>query len=114
MQISCSLGILNEPINEIESYIHKIRRLQQILVPIAENDNRPLKEYNVPSNEEPHSSIFHPSIEANNFELKLSLLSMLHHNQFSSALTHDLNLHVSIFVEFCDTIKCNGVYSITI
>ena len=36
---------------------------------------RPLKSYAIPSQEEPHNNIVAPPIEANNFELKPSLLS---------------------------------------
>ena len=44
---------------------------------------RPLKSYAIPSQEEPHNSIAAPPIEANNFELKPSLLSAVQQNQFS-------------------------------
>ncbi|MCI62062.1 hypothetical protein A2U01_0083319, partial [Trifolium medium] len=37
------------------------------------NNNRPLKDYAVPSEEEPHSSIASPAVEARNFELKPAL-----------------------------------------
>ncbi|MCI69535.1 hypothetical protein A2U01_0090797, partial [Trifolium medium] len=41
--------------------------------------NRPLKSYAA----EPHNSIAAPAIDANNFELKPSLLSAVQQNQFS-------------------------------
>lgn len=44
------------------------------------NDNRPLKEYVVPSNEGPYLSIFFPSIADKNFKLKPSLYSMEQQN----------------------------------
>lgn len=40
---------------------------------MAENDQRPLKEFIVILKGEPHSSIGHPDILENNFEFKSSL-----------------------------------------
>lgn len=44
------------------------------------NDNRPFKDFFVPSQDEPHSSIVNPSIHPNNFDLKPSILQILHPN----------------------------------
>lgn len=74
---------------------------------MVKNDNRSLKEFTIPSNEKPHSSIIRPAIAANNFEVKLSLLHMVQLNQFSGSPTDDPNLHLSVFVEYRDTLKCN-------
>ncbi|CAJ2646738.1 unnamed protein product [Trifolium pratense] len=74
-----------------------------------EPQNRPLKSYAIPSQEEPHNSIAAPAIEANNFELKPSLLSAVQQNQFSGNPTDDPNLHLSIFLQYADTVKANGV-----
>lgn len=41
---------------------------------MASNQNHPLKDYVDPSEEEPYSSIAPPTVEANNFKLKPSLL----------------------------------------
>ncbi|MCH89637.1 putative transposable element protein [Trifolium medium] len=76
---------------------------------LANNDNRPLKDFVVPSEDEPHSSIVNPAIQANNFELKPSLLQIAQQNQFSGNPTEDPNLHLSVFVQFADTLKSNGV-----
>ncbi|CAJ2637435.1 unnamed protein product [Trifolium pratense] len=70
---------------------------------------RPLRSYAIPSQEEPHNSIAAPAIEANNFELKPSLLSAVQQNQFSGNPTDDPNLHLSIFLQYADTVKANGV-----
>lgn len=40
-------------------------------------DTKLLKDYMVPTDEEPHSSIVHPLIAANNFEIKPSLVGMV-------------------------------------
>ncbi|KAK2443858.1 hypothetical protein QL285_014927 [Trifolium repens] len=71
--------------------------------------NRPLRSYAIPSQEEPHNSIAAPAIEANNFELKPSFLSAVQQNQFSGNPSDDPNLHLSIFLQYADTVKENGV-----
>ena len=43
--------------------------------PDMSDQPRPLKFYDIPSQEEPHNNIVAPAIEANNFELKRYLLS---------------------------------------
>lgn len=75
----------------------------------APNPPRPLNSYAIPSQDEPHNNIVAPAIEANNFELKPSLLSAVQQNQFSGGPTDDPNLHLSIFLQYADTVKANGV-----
>ncbi|MCI06860.1 hypothetical protein A2U01_0027921 [Trifolium medium] len=70
-----------------------------------------LKDYATPTVVEPHSSIARPAVEANHFELKPSLLSMIQQNQFYGSITDDPNLHLSVFLEYCDTLKLNAVTS---
>ena len=70
---------------------------------------RPLKSYVIRQQEEPHNSIAAPAIEANNFELKPSLLSAVQQNQFSSGSMDDPNLHLFMFLQYADTVKANGV-----
>lgn len=60
---------------------------------------------------------FHPSlhltklsrINANNFELKSGLLSMVQQNQFSGIPINDLNVHLTQFLEICSNVKLNEV-----
>ena len=40
-------------------------------------NTKPLKDYVIPTEEEPHFSIVHPLIVENNFELKPSLIGMV-------------------------------------
>ena len=57
--------------NQIENPLPNIVRESEM----AEGpQGRPLRSYAIPSQEEPHNSIAAPAIEANNFELKPSLL----------------------------------------
>jgi len=56
------------------------------------------KEYATPSTEEPHAIIVYPTVEGNNFEIKLALIYLVQQNQFFGSPTEDLNLHVSNFL----------------
>lgn len=76
---------------------------------MAENNKRPLKDFVVQSQDEPHSSIVNPAIQNNNFELKPSLLQIVQQNQFFSSPTEDPNFHISVFVQYTDTSKNNGI-----
>ena len=116
---------LHLQINDIERYLRLRRRIQEYrllnnLPPTNIPDitdlrraemaaPRPLKSYAIPSQDEPHNSIAAPAIEANNFELKPSLLSAVQQNQFSGNPTDDPNLHLSVFLQYADTVKANGV-----
>ena len=75
MRRSRSTGTLFNPLAEPERYIHFLRRIRKTM---AENRNqRPLKEFAQPSDEEPSSSTINPAITTNNFELKPSLLQLV-------------------------------------
>lgn len=105
---------LEKPIDEIGRFIHIKRWLEKIhaqyTIPMAENnDDLPLKDFPIPSKDKPHSSIVNPTIQANNFELKSSLLQTVEHNEFSSSWTEDPNLHLSVFIQYTDTLKNNDV-----
>lgn len=71
--------------------------------------NRPLRDYASPSQDEPHSNIVAPAIDRNDFELKPALLQAVQQNQFSGNPTDDPNLHLSVFVQYADIVKANGV-----
>ena len=49
------------------------------------------------------------TIDANNFELKPSLISMVQQQQFGGHPSEDQNGRLSNLLELCDTIKMNGV-----
>lgn len=73
-----------------------------------EQNQRPLKYFALPSNEEPHFSIVNPIIPANNFELKPSLLQIVQQNQFAGLSTENPNQHLKVFIQLVDTLKTNG------
>ena len=58
---------------------------------------------------ENYLGIQHQSIDANNFELKLALISMVKQQQFGGNPLEDPNGHLLNFLELCGTIKMKGV-----
>ena len=55
------------------------------------------------------SAIRRPPIQANNFELKTITLQMLQNIQFHGFPSENSNIHLTNFIEVCDTVKYNGV-----
>lgn len=72
-------------------------------------DTKPLKDYAIATEAEPHCSIVHLPVAANNFELKPSLIGIVKHDQFWGLHSKNPNLHLFIFVDNCGTVKANGV-----
>ena len=58
---------------------------------------------------EDYSGIRHQQIDANNFELKLTLINIVQQQQFGGSPIEDPNRHVPNFLQLCGTIKMNGV-----
>lgn len=83
MQRNLSLGGLVEPVLEIERRFQRRREQRKARTEprgepsMAAHDNRTLKELAAPNTNGLHSSITRPTVDANNFELKPSLLSMV-------------------------------------
>ena len=50
-----------------------------------------------------------PAIDANNFELKPALITMVQQNQFTGHPTEDPNEHLGRFLRMANTVKLNGV-----
>jgi len=68
-------------------------------------EERTLKEYAIPSTEEPRAIIVYPTVEGNNYEIKPALLNLVQRNQFSGPPTEDPNLHISTFLTLIVTYK---------
>ena len=49
----------------------------------------------------------YPTVEGNNFEIKLALLNLVEQNQFSGSPAVDPNLHISTFLRLSGTLKAN-------
>ena len=54
-------------------------------------------------------TIRRPPIQVNNFELKVVTLQMLQNILFHELPSENSNMHLTNFIEVCDTIKYNGV-----
>ena len=59
--------------------------------------------------QEEYLAVRQPTIEANNFELKLALITMVQQNQFTGHSTEDSNEHMGRFLRMANTVKLNGV-----
>ena len=73
----------------------------------GDEQRRTLRDFVTPRVRGFASSIAHPNIEANNFELKPALISMVQHSQFGGSPLEVPNLHPSIFLEVWDILKLN-------
>ena len=68
-------------------------------------EERTLKEYAIPSINEPRAIIVYPTVEGDDFKIKPALLSLVQQNQFSGSPTEDPNLHISTFWRLSVTYK---------
>ncbi|XP_027181793.1 uncharacterized protein LOC113780176 [Coffea eugenioides] len=74
-----------------------------------EPNRRTLRDFALPGTQGSQTSIARPMVNANNFEIKPSLIQMVQQSQYGGNATEDPNSHLSTFLEICDTIKFNGV-----
>ena len=61
--------------------------------------------------QEEYSPIRQPNVDANNFELKPALITMVQQHQFTGHPTEDPNEHLSRFLRMENIVKLNGVRS---
>ena len=66
------------------------------------------RDYETPGAHSQTPGITIPPTTAHNFELKSALISMVQQSQFGGSPIEDPNLHLSVFLEVCDTLKING------
>ena len=58
---------------------------------------------------EEYSAIRQPTVDANNFELKPALITMVQQHQFTGHPIEDPNEHLGRFFRMANTVKLNGV-----
>ena len=68
-------------------------------------EERTLKEYSIPSSDEPCTIIVYPTVQGSNFKIKPALLIVVQQNQFSGSPSEDPNLHISTFWRLSVTCK---------
>ena len=59
--------------------------------------------------QEEYFAIRQPTVDANNFELKPALITMVQQHQFTGDPTEDPNEHLGRFLRMANTVKLNGV-----
>ena len=62
-----------------------------------------------PSIQDEYSAVRQPAIEANNFELKPALITMVQQHQFTGHPSEDPNEHMGRFMRMANTVKLNRV-----
>jgi len=82
--------------------------------PVAPADNRILLDYLAPPNQIVRSAIRVPTIEANNFEMRVPLIQMMQSIQFGGRVGEDPHNHVRKFLQLANTIKMNDISTDTI
>ena len=91
---------------------NQIDRLQ--IIPKEEEAERPqrpntMEEFWRPIIQEEYSAVRQPPIEANNFELKQALITMVQQHQFTDHPSKDPNEHLGRFMRMTNTVKLNEV-----
>ena len=75
---------------------------------MADQEQKALKDYAMPSVNGAISSIRRLAIQANNFEIKPATIQMIQQIvQFGGLSQEDHNVHIANFLEICDTFKHN-------
>ena len=97
---------------EYKSMENQRERLQTI--PEEEETKRPQRpntmgEFWRPIIQEEYFAVRQPPMEANNFELKSALITMVQQHQFTGHPFEDPNEHLGRFMRMANTIKLNGV-----
>ena len=82
--------------------------------PLTVLDNRTLMDYLAPANQTVRNAISIPTIEANNFEMRVPLIQMMQSIQFGGIPGEDPHMHIRKFLQLANTIKMNGVSTDTI
>ena len=59
--------------------------------------------------QEEYSAVRQPAVEANNFELKPTLITIVQQHQFTGHPTEGPNEHLGKFLRMANTVKLNGV-----
>lgn len=111
---------LLEPFDpEIERTLLRRRRENQMQFQVTEileeqeermSDPEPLlRNLWIPRDHGIPGEMVQPIIQANNFELKPALINMVQQSRFGGTALEDPHEHIRTFLEYCNTLKQNGV-----
>jgi len=111
---SLDLQFIFDP--EIERTLRRLRAemAEEEEIQQPQQDNRTLLDYLAPPNQTIRSAIRIPSIQANNFEMRMPLIQMMQSIQFGGTPAENPHMHVRKFLQLAETIKMNGVSTDTI
>ena len=68
-----------------------------------------IEDFWTPVIQDEYSAVRQPAIDANNFELKPALITMVQQNQFTGHPSEDPNKHLGQFLRMANIVKLNGV-----
>ncbi|XP_057775478.1 uncharacterized protein LOC130994454 [Salvia miltiorrhiza] len=90
---------------EVRALREQLQALMDAQKTVAEQRQPPIDEAFTPlyQYQEP------PRVNANNFELRAGLITMVQQKQYGGSAAEDPNVHLRQFLELCSTIKMNGV-----
>jgi len=92
-----------------------IRRLKAEMAEAeTQEDTKTLLDYLAPADQTVRSAIRVPTVQANNFELRIPLVQAMQNIQFGGTPGEDPHLHIRKFLQLANTVKMNGVTSDTI
>ncbi|KAL2923950.1 Protein AAR2-like protein [Bienertia sinuspersici] len=77
--------------------------------PFEMENNRTLREFGAPPPYEDVSGIATPATEANNYEFKANIITLIEGHQFSGASHENPRNHLKQFLRYYNTVKANGV-----
>ena len=101
-------------VKSVESKTMADQRERMKTIPEEAEVERPhrqmtMKDFWRPVIQDEYSTLRQPAIEANNIELKPTLITMVQQHQFTGHPSEDPNDHMSRFMRITNTVKLNGV-----
>ena len=78
-------------------------------LPAAKMGDWKLRDLWIPKDHISNADVVMPAIQANNWEIQPALINMVQHNPFKGSALESPHDHVRKFLEYCNTLKHNGV-----
>ena len=73
------------------------------------SDQTKLRDLWIPKGQVSNSEVVMPAIQGNNWEIKPALINMVQHNPFKGSALESPHEHIRNFLEYCNTLKHNGI-----